>query len=382
MRCFQIMLCTLGHLRPFIDKSLCPRLISVACLLCVAALLMATGAPQLAAAEDSKFFADFTADPRTPALDNANLMNPGLNLGSSSTMNLTGKTDLPGLTSEADTRPFAEVRQLANELLAGRFPSSLAPPKTPRQTGIAPSVSPPNSISASLRPNSIEASLQPHMQPAASFISPAPLSEPINRVPNSPPAQLVPGVVSPAAYFPSATKTPDGAVGSQLTQAVWLLPDSQATSSGSKPTSSIASQLNHFVPSQSAQNSVTGDLPLPSVSLHTVADNMVDDTAIKDTVGGASGFFSAARLQWKLDNWRLESGIGFAWDTWLDRTKPLLELTNRENVVWNLSVLYYPYGDLPWQPFVLLGTGISQLNTLAAGPQNSATVYTGISHKN
>jgi len=80
---------------------------------------------------------------------------------------------------------------------------------------------------------------------------------------------------------------------------------------------------------------------------------------------------------------RLESGIGFSWTSWLDRSKPLVDFGSRENVVWNLSLLYYPWGDFPWRPFLLMGTGISQLNTFGnTSQENSATIYTGITHKN
>jgi hypothetical protein len=115
----------------------------------------------------------------------------------------------------------------------------------------------------------------------------------------------------------------------------------------------------------------------------SIAATMTANDTVKDAVGGQSGFFSCARLGLHDEYWRIESGIGIAWTTVLDRSKPLMDYANRESVVWNLSLLYFPFGDYRWRPFVLLGTGISELNTLAKNSQgNSATVYTGISHKN
>jgi hypothetical protein len=142
-------------------------------------------------------------------------------------------------------------------------------------------------------------------------------------------------------------------------------------------------KLSPYLNAQDAARQQNASDFIQMFRLDSIAATMTGNDTVKDAMGGQSGFFSCARLGLHDEYWRIESGIGIAWTSLLDRAKPVVDYAGRESVVWNLSLLYFPWGDYRWRPFVLLGTGISELNTLAKNSQgNSATLYTGISHRN
>jgi hypothetical protein len=320
---------------------------------CLAVLIAAAGKPFHCRADDPKLLVDFNVDPRNLTFDSAGLLFQA------------NKPD--------PQPPFAEVRQLAYELTTGHIPATPQPAKPPRQ---------PAADFPYPWPTAIPPPIQQSILPPAIF-APAGNLQPITMHSRaSQQAELLPGLPSQAASFPASNGPGNVAAGGQLATAKLLSPDQQPASSGTSPT--LASQLNHYLTaSDTAQSSANVGTVFPMISLDSVSETMVDDDTIKTTLGGSSGFFSAARLAWNYNGLRLESGIGYSWTSWLDRNKSLLDFSNRENVVWNLSVLYYPLGEIPWRPFVLLGTGLSQLNTFGNTTQeNSATVYTGITHKN
>jgi hypothetical protein len=317
------------------------------------ALLTCVGKASHCRADDPKLLVDFNVDPRNISLDSGG--------------------PLFQIVKPDPKPPFSEVRQLTYEFTTGHIPATPQLATPPRQ---------PSDDFSYASSTAGQPTMQQSIQSPAIF-TPAGNLQPItNRWLPLQQAELLPGLVSQAASFPASNDPGDAAVGGQLTAAKLLSPDQQQGSSGTSP--ALASQLNHYLTvSNTGRSSANGDTVLPLISINSVAQTMVDDDVIQSTVGGSSGFFSAARLAWNYDDLRLQSGVGFSWTTWLDRNKPLVDFNNRENVVWNLSLLYYPLGDIPWRPFVLLGTGISQLNTFGNSAQeNSATVYTGIMHRN
>jgi hypothetical protein len=345
-------------------------------------LLVGLGMPQKSRGDDPKWLVDFGSDLRACVPDGANLLSP---------------------ETQADSQPpFAEVRQLADELTRGHISAAghiFAPapmilgPMIVGPTVVGPTIAAPQSAgvgplaagSSAIAPafNSWGTVRSPNVQPPAIFTAWPENLQPIAKRPAaSSQAELLPGVVSQAAYFPSVSSTGDGMAAGPLPGTKLVSLDPPAGSSGIS--TSAFSQLNHYLSDSNKPQSLTAtSAVLPQLSVDTSTVTMVDDDTVKNAVGDPSGLFSAARLAWNFENLRLESGIGFSWNTWLDRSKPFFDVSNRENVVWNLSLLYYPMGDIPWRPFVLLGTGITQLNTLNnSGQENSATVYTGISHRN
>jgi hypothetical protein len=343
----QIINRAFGQLSQVSGKPRC-----VAPIVCLAVLSTAVGKASHCRADDPKLLVDFNVDPRNITLDSAGPLFQAV------------KPD--------PKSPFAEIRQLADELTTGLIPATpqlTAPPRQPADDFPYPSLS------------AIQPTIQQSIQPPAIF-TPTGNFEPIpNHSFPSRQSELLPGLASQAAFFPSVNG-PGDVVAGQLAPAKFLSPDPLESSSATSPT--LASQLNHYLAvSDRPQSSANTDTVLPLLSINNAAGNLVDDDTIKNVVGGPSGFFSAARLAWDYDYLRLESGIGFSWTSWLDRSKPLVDFGSRENVVWNLSLLYYPWGDFPWRPFLLLGTGISQLNTFGnTSQENSATIYTGITHKN
>jgi hypothetical protein len=200
----------------------------------------------------------------------------------------------------------------------------------------------------------------------------------------APPKQteIVTGIPSQALQFAAWAKAAGDFLEKQIHPANWLAwqlrPASSLTSVPLPAQSSAKVQLATWVSMQGA-----ADRNATLFQVDSFANDMVTDDTVKDALGGQSGFFSRARWGLNYDYWRVESGVGIAWTTLLDRSKTLVELGGRENIVWNLSVLYFPLGEIPWRPFVLLGTGLSQLNTFGTNTQgNTTTLYTGISHRN
>jgi hypothetical protein len=312
---------------------------------CLGILLIGLGTPPQLRADNPKWPVDFGSDLRSASPDNTNLVSLG---------------------SLTCPQPFAEVRQFARELTMGPIPATGPTVAAPQAAGVEPSV---------IRLRAIN---QIDVQPSAAIAAwPDNFQSIIKRPAASPQTELIPGVVSQAAYFPSS-----GSVVEQLPGTKLLSLDQAASSSGVSTTA--FSQLNRYLSvSNKPQSLAASEAIFPQLSVNTGTVTMVHDDLVKNAVGGPSGLFSAARLAWNYENLRLESGIGFAWTTWLEGSKPIFDVSNRENVVWNLSLLYYPLGDIPWRPFVLLGTGITQLNTLSNNAQEtSATVFTGLSHRN
>ena len=59
-----------------------------------------------------------------------------------------------------------------------------------------------------------------------------------------------------------------------------------------------------------------------------------------------------------------------------DRQHPQNNIGTGNIIVWDMSLLYYPWGDSRWRPFVLVGTGIQQLDSYgSASPIYSGTLF-------
>jgi hypothetical protein len=104
---------------------------------------------------------------------------------------------------------------------------------------------------------------------------------------------------------------------------------------------------------------------------------MIGDDAIDGVIGQEAGFFVGGRLGWDYDYyWGVESRLGTAWMSLFDRQHPENNIGTGNILVWDMSLLYYPWGDSRWRPFVLVGTGIEQLDSYGSAlPIYSGTLF-------
>ncbi len=107
-------------------------------------------------------------------------------------------------------------------------------------------------------------------------------------------------------------------------------------------------------------------------------------TLIDDWVGGKRGFFGGYRLGWDFDHyWGYEMRLGFGNvalcdshrakqaqqaaddDQGLAPDDPFRQRFNRRRdlttTVWDVSLLYYPWGDATWRPYLLGGLGVAHI---------------------
>ena len=104
---------------------------------------------------------------------------------------------------------------------------------------------------------------------------------------------------------------------------------------------------------------------------------MIGDDAIDGQIGQEAGFFVGGRLGWDYDYyWGVESRLGMAWMSLFDRQNPENNIGTGNILVWDMSLLYYPWGDSRWRPFILVGTGIEQLDSYGSAlPVYSGTLF-------
>ena len=104
---------------------------------------------------------------------------------------------------------------------------------------------------------------------------------------------------------------------------------------------------------------------------------MIGDDAIDGVIGQEAGFWVGSRLGWDYDYyWGVESRLGYAWMSLFDRKHANHHLGTGNIIDWDSSILYYPWGDSRWRPFLLVGLGISQFDSFGpvAGGYN-ATLF-------
>jgi hypothetical protein len=101
---------------------------------------------------------------------------------------------------------------------------------------------------------------------------------------------------------------------------------------------------------------------------------MVGDDAIDGVVGQEAGFFIGGRLGYDYDYyWGVESRLGTAWMSLFDRKHPENNIGTGNILVCDMSLLYYPWGDSRWRPFVSVGAGLQQLDSYG----NDLPIYSG-----
>ncbi len=86
---------------------------------------------------------------------------------------------------------------------------------------------------------------------------------------------------------------------------------------------------------------------------------MFGDQLIDDRISQGRNSFGGYRLGWDFDHyWGTEVRFGFSYLD-LSDTPPLEGVTDRtsRNHFWDVNLMYYPWGDARWRPFVSLGFG-------------------------
>jgi hypothetical protein len=83
------------------------------------------------------------------------------------------------------------------------------------------------------------------------------------------------------------------------------------------------------------------------------------DTLIPGEINQSIGFFGGLRLGWDYDvYWGLETRLGFS-ELGLDFIdEPSVDGAATDIVIWDASLLYFPWGDSRWRPYVSLGIGL------------------------
>jgi Outer membrane protein beta-barrel domain len=191
-------------------------------------------------------------------------------------------------------------------------------------------------------------------------------SAPPFRPVQSPPAangELVHGVPSHASAFPSQADLPEGCDNPQQNETGFF-----KNKEDIQPETTATPYM--FQPPHYPRALGPGD-PLVGTSwenrpyyIDGFAGTMIGDDAIKNTIGQQSGFFTGGRLGWDYDYyWGIESRLGLAWMTLFDKQNVFHDLGNGLIVNFDLNLLYYPWGDSRWRPFLFIGSGISQFDT-------------------
>jgi hypothetical protein len=83
------------------------------------------------------------------------------------------------------------------------------------------------------------------------------------------------------------------------------------------------------------------------------------DTLIPGEINQSIGFFGGVRLGWDYDTyWGLETRVGFS-ELGLDFIdESSVDGLSTDVVVWDASLVYYPWGDSRWRPYLSLGLGL------------------------
>ena len=86
------------------------------------------------------------------------------------------------------------------------------------------------------------------------------------------------------------------------------------------------------------------------------------DSLINGRVGHEDGMFGGYQLGWDFDHyWGTEARFGFAYLDVADRQDPPRERTSQDQF-WDVHLLYYPWGDARWRPFVSVGLGTASFS--------------------
>jgi hypothetical protein len=103
------------------------------------------------------------------------------------------------------------------------------------------------------------------------------------------------------------------------------------------------------------------------------------DTLIADQIDQSIGFFYGFRLGWDYDiYWGLETRLGFS-ELGLDFVNdPTIVGLSTDIVIWDASLVYYPWGDSRWRPYVSLGIGLVDFDFLDENALRQSDAVVGV----
>ncbi|MDZ4818247.1 MAG: hypothetical protein SGJ20_04655 [Planctomycetota bacterium] len=83
------------------------------------------------------------------------------------------------------------------------------------------------------------------------------------------------------------------------------------------------------------------------------------DTLVDGEINQGVGFMSGIRLGWDYDTyWGVETRLAFV-ETGLDfLNAPWIDSTGNQVILWDGSLVYYPWGDSRWRPYIQAGVGL------------------------
>ncbi len=91
---------------------------------------------------------------------------------------------------------------------------------------------------------------------------------------------------------------------------------------------------------------------------------MIDgDKLIQDEINQSSGFLKGFRLGWDYDPyWGVETRLALAEIGVEFINEPLIDGVSNDLLLWDSSLVYYPWGDARWRPYVQGGIGIASFD--------------------
>jgi hypothetical protein len=103
------------------------------------------------------------------------------------------------------------------------------------------------------------------------------------------------------------------------------------------------------------------------------------DTLIAGEIDQSIGFFYGFRLGWDYDTyWGLETRLGFS-ELGLDFVnEPTIVGLSTDIVIWDTSLVYYPWGDSRWRPYLSLGIGLVDFDFLDADALRQSDAVVGL----
>ena len=106
---------------------------------------------------------------------------------------------------------------------------------------------------------------------------------------------------------------------------------------------------------------------------------LAGDTLISGEIDQSIGFFYGFRLGWDYDTyWGMETRLGFS-ELGLDFVnEPTIVGLSTDIVIWDASLVYYPWGDSRWRPYVSLGIGLVDFDYLDEDALRRSDAVVGI----
>ena len=101
-------------------------------------------------------------------------------------------------------------------------------------------------------------------------------------------------------------------------------------------------------------------------------DSLTDDLDLEPA------FFGGIRLGCDYDHyWGIESRLAFASVDLEDQTSPAVQHTG-DVLLWDASLLYYPWGDSRWRPYLTLGVGLADFSYVNQDDAHQSTTAVGV----